>query len=77
MKTISAILGATLVLCSFGRAQAQTQAPSKEEKKTVAQVLDGAIKNLVGDFIPAAEAMPEEKYGFVPSNGEFKGVRTD
>src|SRR5208282_1681794 len=76
MKTITAtaILGAMLVLCGFGLAQTQT--PAKDEKKTVAQVLDSGIKTLEGDFVPAAEAMPEEKYGFAPTNGEFKGVRT-
>jgi hypothetical protein len=26
-----------------------------------------------GEFVPAAEAMPEDKYSFVPSTGEFKG----
>jgi uncharacterized damage-inducible protein DinB len=26
--------------------------------------------------VPAAEAMPEERYSFAPTNGEFKGVRT-
>jgi hypothetical protein len=29
-----------------------------------------------GEFVPAAEAMPEEKYSFAPTTGEFKGVRT-
>jgi uncharacterized damage-inducible protein DinB len=72
MKTIAAILGTVLLLCSFGLAQA----PTKDEKKTISQVLDSAIKNVENDFIPAAEAMPEEKYSFAPANGEFKGVRT-
>ena len=27
-------------------------------------------------LVPAAEAMPEEKYSFAPTNGEFAGVRT-
>jgi uncharacterized damage-inducible protein DinB len=48
----------------------------KEEKKTISQALDNSIKTLEGDFVPAAEAMPEEKYGFAPTNGDFKGVRT-
>jgi uncharacterized damage-inducible protein DinB len=80
MKTITAtaILGAMLVLCSFGLAQTPTPTPTptKDEKKTVAQVLDSGIKIIEGDFVPAAEAMHEEKYGFAPTNGEFKGVRT-
>jgi uncharacterized damage-inducible protein DinB len=76
MKTIIAILGTVLVLCGLGLAQAQTQTPTKEEKKTIAQVLDGGIKIVEGEFVSAAEAMPEDKYGFAPTNGEFKGVRT-
>jgi uncharacterized damage-inducible protein DinB len=72
MKTIAVILGTLLILCSLGLAQTQT----KDEKKTISQVLDSSIKNVESDFIAAAEAMPEEKYGFTPTNGEFKGVRT-
>jgi uncharacterized damage-inducible protein DinB len=74
MKTIIAILLATLALCSVGLAQ--TQAPTKDEKKTVSQVVDTATKRLERDFVSAAEAMPEDKYSFSPTNGEFKGVRT-
>ena len=48
----------------------------KEEHRTVTQVLDRTTNNLERDLIPAAEAMPEEKYGFAPTEGEFKGVRT-
>jgi len=47
-----------------------------DEHRTVAQVLDHTVSNIEHEFVPAAEAMPEEKYGFAPSNGEFKGVRT-
>jgi len=74
MKTITAILGSVLVLGSFGMAQAQTQ--TKDEKKTLSQVVDSATQRLERDFVPAAEAMPEDKYSFAPTNGEFKGVRT-
>src|SRR6266478_5041125 len=74
MKTITAILGSVLILCSLGQVQAQTQ--TKDEKKTTSQVVDSAVKRVEGDFVPLAEAMPEEKYGFAPTNGEFKGVRT-
>src|SRR5258708_37335783 len=76
MKTITAILGSVLILCSFGLAQAQTQTQTKNEKKTLSQVVDSAVKRVEGDFIPAAEAMSEDKYGYAPTRGEFKGVRT-
>jgi len=29
-----------------------------------------------GEFVGAADAMPEDKYSFAPTSGEFKGVRT-
>ncbi len=54
MKTITAILGSVLILCSFGLAQTQT----KDEKKTLSQVVDSATQRLERDFVPAAEAMP-------------------
>jgi hypothetical protein len=49
---------------------------AKEEKRTVTQVLDHTVSNLESEFVPAAEAMPEDKFGFAPTNGEFKNVRT-
>ena len=48
----------------------------KEEHRNVTQVLERVIANTEEEFVPAAEAMPEDKFGFAPTNGEFKGVRT-
>ncbi len=48
----------------------------KEEHRTVTEVLDRTVLNLEEEFVPAAEAMPEDKFGFAPTDGEFKGVRT-
>ena len=70
MKTFIAVLGALLALVTLGLAQAP------DEKKTISQVLDGPIKVVEGELVPTAEAMPEDKYDFAPTNGEFKGVRT-
>ncbi|MGA9510882.1 MAG: DinB family protein [Candidatus Sulfotelmatobacter sp.] len=47
-----------------------------EQHRTVTEVLDRAVTNMEHEFVSAAEAMPEDKFGFAPSNGEFKGVRT-
>jgi hypothetical protein len=49
---------------------------TKEEHRTVTQVLDRGVTNMEHEFVPAAEAMPEEKFSFVPTDGEFKGART-
>jgi|ERR1700733_2656881 hypothetical protein len=43
---------------------------------TVASVLDKTFKSAEGEFVGAADAMPEDKYSFAPTSGEFKGVRT-
>ena len=56
-------------------AAAQVPKP-KEERRTVQMVLDHTVLNLEYEFVPAADAMPEDKFGFAPTNGEFKGVRT-
>src|SRR5437762_5951892 len=52
------------------------QADKPAEPRTVSQVLNAQLSNLENDFVPAAEAMPEDQYSFAPTNGEFKGVRT-
>jgi len=74
MKTHRGILLLLGLIALSGTVCAQAGKPA--ELRTVSQVLDGAIKNVEGEFVSAAEAMPEDKYGFAPTNGEFKGVRT-
>jgi len=70
-KTVFCLVICTLVLATGAFAQAK-----KEMPRTVTEVLSNTVKNLEHDLVPAAEAMPEDKFGFTPSNGEFKGVRT-
>jgi uncharacterized damage-inducible protein DinB len=68
---------ALLLLGVLASAQANTPAGKpKEERRSIVQVLDSTITNLQSEFVPAADAMPEDKYDFAPTNGEFKGVRT-
>jgi uncharacterized damage-inducible protein DinB len=71
IKTIFCLVICALLLASGASAQAK-----KETPRTVTEVLSNTVKNLEHDLVPAAEAMPEDKFGFSPSNGEFKGVRT-
>lgn len=42
---------------------------------TVSQALDYWISNCEKDVISAADAMPEAKYSFAPTAGEFTGAR--
>jgi DinB superfamily len=46
------------------------------KKPTLAASVQKHWKFLAAAFISAADAMPEDKYNFAPTNGEFKGVRT-
>ena len=63
-----------LLALSFGSvAFAQS---AKPEPHTLTGDLDRAVAGVEKEFVPAAEAMPEEKFSFAPTNGEFKGVRT-
>lgn len=55
---------------------AQGAPPAQQQPPTVAAVLNGVYGAVEQQVISAAEAMPEDKYGFAPTNGEFKGVRT-
>ncbi len=74
MKTTLTILAlCVLALAAAGTAQDKKV---KEERRTVTQVLDATVSNMEHEFVPAAEAMPEDKFSFVPSTGEFKGART-
>ena len=52
------------------------QAAKPDEHRTVSQIEDRLVSNVEGEFVPAADAMPEDRYSFAPTNGEFKGVRT-
>ena len=50
-------------------------AANPDEKPTFASVLDHQLTNVEKTVIPAADAMPADKYDFAPTQGEFKGVR--
>jgi uncharacterized damage-inducible protein DinB len=73
MNKRATILCGLLALAVTAMAQGT---PPKEERRTVTMVLDHTVSNVEQEFVPAAEAMPEDKYGFAPAGGEFKNVRT-
>ena len=67
-----------LILCGLlltAGISAQDKKP-KEERHTATELLQRNISNFEHEFVPAAEAMPADKFDFAPTNGEFKGVRT-
>ena len=58
-------------------ANAQAAAQAKpDQKPTFAMVIDRNLTNTEKEVVSAAEAMPDDKFNFAPTQGEFKGVRT-
>jgi hypothetical protein len=62
-----AVLTASALVCA--------QDAKSTKPASLAEVMDKAVTGVEHELVPAAEAMPEDKYSFAPSNGEFKGVR--
>ena len=77
-------VGIGLLACSLGAnaALAQQNAPQGPPPgqlptpATLTAALDFQLSIEERELIGAADAMPEDKYSFAPTNGEFKGVRT-
>lgn len=79
MKWITVLvvwLAAGNLLAHAGRQVVSTKdaAPldTQQEKRALQSLLNLAEKVIV----PAVDAMPADKFGFAPTDGEFKGVRT-
>jgi uncharacterized damage-inducible protein DinB len=51
-------------------------AAADEAPKTIAESVSSSLEYAEGDFLSIAEAMPEEKYSFIPASGNFAGVRS-
>jgi hypothetical protein len=73
-KPSSAVLAAqTTIPAAQERADKGTAALDAEREKHALQVFLKLEQSLI---VSAADAMPADKYGFTPTDGEFKGVRT-
>src|SRR6185312_10980481 len=71
MKSYCKFISMFFLCCS---SLVQAQSPSAHRTNT--QVLDFILNFQEQRIVNVAEAMPEEKYSFAPSRGEFTGVRT-
>src|SRR5579859_576669 len=79
MKKANWLVALLSLLSLAGRAQGMPpdeRSANMEAHRTNAQIIE-FILNVEGrSVLAAAEAMPEEKYGFAPTRGNFKSVRT-
>jgi uncharacterized damage-inducible protein DinB len=51
-------------------------AQSDDIPKSIAESVSGTLQFAEGNFLGLAEAMPEDKYSYVPTVGNFDGVRS-
>ncbi len=49
---------------------------AQENASPIVKILNGHLRYLEGELVPAVEAMPEKGFDFAPKDGEFKNVRT-
>lgn len=56
-----------------GQATGESCSPDAQREKRAQEIFVKLARKLI---VSAAEAMPADKYGFAPSEGEFKGVRS-
>jgi len=74
MQKSKFVFGALFALCCSIVSLGQMAAPPPA--KTPGEALNAVVYISEREFVSAADAMPEDKYSFAPSTGEFKGVRT-
>ena len=55
---------------------ATKQATQPEIAKSIAEGVSGTLQFAEGNFLGVAEAMPEDKYSYIPAGGNFDGVRS-
>src|SRR5437899_2798434 len=73
-SAVSIVLLGALAAAPTLRAQGGSK--DQQQPPTVASILNMHYGIVEQEVVSAAEAMPEDKYSFAPTNGEFKGVRT-
>jgi uncharacterized damage-inducible protein DinB len=68
----------TVACFGVGTALSSSAAVAQQQDipKTISESVARPLSLAQWQLLSVAEAMPEEKYGFVPTAGEFKGVRS-
>jgi len=75
--TILAVwLTAGNLLAQAGRQVVDTKDMAPRDAQREKHALQALLRIAEKEIIPAVEAMPADKFGFAPTDGDFKGVRT-
>jgi hypothetical protein len=74
-KPLPAILACVMALSVITSPQ-ETKAKTTNAPPTIAVTMDTQLTSMEKQLVPAAEAMPADRYSFVPDGENFKGSRT-
>jgi uncharacterized damage-inducible protein DinB len=76
MSNIRVLSVSVYVILLASNAILMAQSSGQPERRSVGKELDVWVSKTEEHLVPAANAMPEENYGFAPTSGKFDGVRT-
>jgi len=81
LSIILVLLGCVSICCAQNKADSGTaKKPQRsfvgEVPTTVADSVAESLKFIEGSFLGVAEAMPEDKYGYIPTAGKFDDARS-
>ncbi len=76
MKKLACLGVALGMMAASAFAQQAKPAAKPLPPPTIARVMEMQLRVVESQFVPAAEAMPADKYDFAPTEGNYKGVRT-
>ncbi len=79
IRTAGSVMACCVLAVASTVAHSQAAAPAKPAVGTVmtpAATYGKLLGMLSKEFVDAVEAMPEDKFNFAPTTGEFKGVRS-
>ena len=73
MNSVTLIVFASVILLALAP---PASAQKEEIPKSISESVGGALGWAEKGFLSVAEAMPEAKYSYVPTGGNFEGVRS-
>jgi len=73
---MKSLLNVIIAVALFMKPVTGTAQQRPAEPKNISDSINFIWKSIEKDFTGLAEAMPEDKWSFKPSQGEFKGVRS-
>jgi uncharacterized damage-inducible protein DinB len=81
LRVIALLIMCAIALAAVGKTGASQNSATKSAAqddipKSIAESVSGTLQFAEGNFLGMAEAMPEEKYSFIPTTGKFDDARS-